>query len=147
MRLHSAIGYVTPADLLAGRHLQIFSERDRKLELARQNRKTKRQSLTKSIIASTSLANGDAQIFHFTLNQDNSVCLEGGNKYHHGIPGYLYWTHSRSKQSRAKASNPLSSMGLTGAHFLDNSDGLDHYSSRIRSRLRMERPTVAHFRF
>src|SRR5215469_12643886 len=54
VRLHSAIGYVTPADRLAGRHLQIFSERDRKLELARQNRQTKRQSLTKSIIASTS---------------------------------------------------------------------------------------------
>ena len=64
-----------------------------------------------------------------------------------GFLGYLYWTHSRSKQSRAKASNPLSSMGLTGAHFLDNSDGLDHYSSRIRSRLGMERPTVAHFGF
>jgi putative transposase len=47
VRLHSAIGYVTPADRLAGRHLEIFVERDRKLELARQNRKTKRQSLTK----------------------------------------------------------------------------------------------------
>jgi putative transposase len=46
VRLHSAIGYVSPADRLAGRHLQIFSERDRKLELARQNRQTKRQSLT-----------------------------------------------------------------------------------------------------
>src|SRR5262249_7064423 len=54
VRLHSAIGYVTPADRLAGRHLEIFSERDCKLELARQNRKTKRQSLTKSITASTS---------------------------------------------------------------------------------------------
>src|SRR6516162_4845696 len=54
VRLHSAIGYVTPAARLAGRHLEIFSERDRKLELARQNRKTKRQSLTKSITASTS---------------------------------------------------------------------------------------------
>jgi hypothetical protein len=65
VRLHSAIGYVAPADRLAGRHLQIFSERDRKLELARQNRKTKRQSLTKSIIASTSLANGKAPFFPF----------------------------------------------------------------------------------
>ena len=46
VRLHSAIGYVTPADRLAGRHLEIFAERDRKLELARQNRKIKRQSLT-----------------------------------------------------------------------------------------------------
>jgi putative transposase len=54
MRLHSAIGYVTPADRLAGRHFEIFAERDRKLELARKNRKNKRQSLTKSIIASTS---------------------------------------------------------------------------------------------
>jgi Integrase core domain len=51
VRLHSAIGYVTPADRLAGRHLEIFSERDRKLELARQNRKIKRQSLTESIVA------------------------------------------------------------------------------------------------
>jgi putative transposase len=29
VRLHSAIGYVTPADRLAGRHLEIFAERDR----------------------------------------------------------------------------------------------------------------------
>jgi hypothetical protein len=34
-------------------------------------------------------------------------------------------------------------MGLTGPHFLGNSDGLDHYSFRIRFRTRMERPTVA----
>jgi putative transposase len=54
VRLHSAIGYVTPADRLAGRQFEIFAERDRKLELTRQNRKTKRQSLTKSIIASSS---------------------------------------------------------------------------------------------
>ncbi len=53
VRLHSAIGYVTPAGRLADRHLEIFAERDRKLELARQNRrqnrKTKRQSLTNTI--------------------------------------------------------------------------------------------------
>ena len=53
VRLHSAIGYVTPADRLAGRHLEIFVERDRKLELARQNRKTKRQSLTNTIASSS----------------------------------------------------------------------------------------------
>jgi hypothetical protein len=53
VRLHSAVGYLTPADRLAGRHLEIFLERDRKLELARQNRKTKRQSLTKSIASSS----------------------------------------------------------------------------------------------
>ena len=30
VRLHSAIGYVAPADRLAGHHLEIFVERDRK---------------------------------------------------------------------------------------------------------------------
>ena len=34
-RLHSAIGYITPADKLAGREDAIFAERDRKLEDAR----------------------------------------------------------------------------------------------------------------
>ena len=34
-RLHSAIGYVTPADKLHGRHIQIFQERKRKLAQAR----------------------------------------------------------------------------------------------------------------
>ena len=35
VRLHSAIGYVTPADRLAGREQEIWTERDRKLEAAR----------------------------------------------------------------------------------------------------------------
>lgn len=34
-RLHSAIGYITPADKLQGRHTQIFQERKRKLKHAR----------------------------------------------------------------------------------------------------------------
>lgn len=37
-RLHSSIGYVTPKDLLEGRREQIQAERDRRLELARENR-------------------------------------------------------------------------------------------------------------
>jgi putative transposase len=45
-RLHSAIGYITPADRLAGRYLEIFAARDKKLDAARQNRKLKRQQLT-----------------------------------------------------------------------------------------------------
>src|SRR5439155_4152279 len=44
-RLHSAIGYITPADKLAGREAQIFAQRDRKLEAARQARQTKRAAL------------------------------------------------------------------------------------------------------
>ena len=42
-RLHSAIGYVTPADKLAGLEKAIFAERDRKLEEARARRQRARQ--------------------------------------------------------------------------------------------------------
>ncbi len=38
VRLHSAIGFVTPADMLAGRREEIHAARDRKLEQARQQR-------------------------------------------------------------------------------------------------------------
>ena len=40
VRLQSAIGYVTPADYLAGLAPEIHAERDRKLEEARQRRRT-----------------------------------------------------------------------------------------------------------
>jgi putative transposase len=43
VRLHSAVGYIAPADKLAGRDLEIFKERDRKLDEARELRKQKRQ--------------------------------------------------------------------------------------------------------
>lgn len=42
-RLNSAIGYVAPADKLAGKEKQIFKERDRKLEQARAQRAMARQ--------------------------------------------------------------------------------------------------------
>jgi hypothetical protein len=43
-RLHSAIGYVTPRDKLQGREPEIFAQRDRKLEAARERRKVLRQT-------------------------------------------------------------------------------------------------------
>ena len=43
VRLHSAIGFVTPADMLAGRQKQIHDARDRKLEEARRQRQLRRQ--------------------------------------------------------------------------------------------------------
>ena len=46
VRLHSAIGYVTPADRLAGREAEIFAERDRKLDAARERRRLARQVAT-----------------------------------------------------------------------------------------------------
>jgi putative transposase len=43
-RLHSAIGYVTPKDMLQGRAPEIFAARDRKLAEARERRKALRQA-------------------------------------------------------------------------------------------------------
>ncbi|MGH6932058.1 MAG: IS3 family transposase [Dongiaceae bacterium] len=43
-RLHSALGYITPKDKLAGREQDIFDTRDRKLAEARERRRLLRQS-------------------------------------------------------------------------------------------------------
>ena len=43
VRLHSAIGYIAPADKLHGKAEEIFKERDQKLETAREQRRIKRQ--------------------------------------------------------------------------------------------------------
>ncbi len=50
-RLHSALGYVTPADLLAGRAAAIWTERDRKLEAARAGRRAHGQELAAAATA------------------------------------------------------------------------------------------------
>jgi transposase InsO family protein len=42
-RLHSAIGYVTPIDMMAGRQKEIHAARDSKLERAREKRQLRRQ--------------------------------------------------------------------------------------------------------
>jgi transposase InsO family protein len=52
-RLHSAIGYVTPANKLAGRDQAIFAERDRKLAAARERRAERRQLADASSIPNT----------------------------------------------------------------------------------------------
>jgi hypothetical protein len=44
IRLHSAVGYVTPYDMLAGRAAEIHAARDCKLEQARRERQLRRQS-------------------------------------------------------------------------------------------------------
>ena len=44
VRLHSAIGYVAPKDKLEGREKEIFAERDRKLDYAREKRRLRRQA-------------------------------------------------------------------------------------------------------
>jgi hypothetical protein len=40
---NSAIGYITPTDMLAGHQAEIHAERDRKLEEARKQRQVRRQ--------------------------------------------------------------------------------------------------------
>jgi putative transposase len=51
VRLHSAIGYVAPADKLAGREREIFAARDRKLQEARERRQTRRQEAKTTVVA------------------------------------------------------------------------------------------------
>ena len=43
VRLNSAVGYITPKDMLAGRQQEIYAARDRKLEEARKRRQLRRQ--------------------------------------------------------------------------------------------------------
>ena len=45
VRLHSAIGYITPLDKLQGREQIIFAERDRKLNEAREQRRIQRKAV------------------------------------------------------------------------------------------------------
>ena len=52
VRLHSAIGYVTPSDMLAGREREIWQARDRKLEAAREQRRLRRQARASASAAS-----------------------------------------------------------------------------------------------
>jgi transposase InsO family protein len=56
VRLHSALGYVTPADKLAGRESEIYAERDRKLEAARQRRQAMRLAARSAAVAEAALA-------------------------------------------------------------------------------------------
>jgi len=57
VRLHSALGYVTPADKLARREGAIFAQRDRSLEAARKRRQAKRNTLATPVVAAPALAN------------------------------------------------------------------------------------------
>lgn len=50
-RLHSAIGYVTPADKLAGREQEVWDTRDRRLEEARERRRQHHQQLGPMTVA------------------------------------------------------------------------------------------------
>ena len=57
VRLHSALGYITPADKLYGREKEIFDERDRKLQEAREKRARNRRRQNEDDLCPTQ-ANG-----------------------------------------------------------------------------------------
>jgi len=67
VRLHSAIGYLTPADKLAGREEAIFAARDQKILQARETRKTKRDQNNSHSLAATLTFPIDAEPVH--MNQ------------------------------------------------------------------------------
>lgn len=51
VRLHSAIGYVTPKDKLEGREPEIFAQRDRKPAEARERRRAARRQAREKAVA------------------------------------------------------------------------------------------------
>jgi hypothetical protein len=53
VRLHSALGYVTPSDKLYGREKAIFDERDRKLQEARERRALNRRQQNENDLCPT----------------------------------------------------------------------------------------------
>jgi uncharacterized protein (DUF1330 family) len=74
-RLHSSLGYVTPKDKLEGRDKQIFTERDKKLEVAREVRKQKRQE-GKQRLALHHHAPAAGEIFN-SLSQQGQLSISG----------------------------------------------------------------------
>lgn len=62
VRLHSAIGYVTPLDKLEGREAEIFAQRDRKLEEARRQRQLRRQERSRNFLPKSSEMTGELPV-------------------------------------------------------------------------------------
>ena len=52
LRLHSAIGFIAPADMLAGRAEEIWAARDRKLDAARALRRERRRTTSPAEVTS-----------------------------------------------------------------------------------------------
>lgn len=79
VRLNSAIGYIAPADKIHGRDLQIFKERDQKLEAARQLRRKKRR------LAATNNNSENKPPHQAPTTSDELVC--GAHSRHRGLTG------------------------------------------------------------
>jgi len=62
VRLHSAIGYLTPLDRLEGREAEIFAQRDRKLEEARRQRQLRRQEALRDFLSKSPARTGELPV-------------------------------------------------------------------------------------
>jgi putative transposase len=96
VRLHSALGYVAPADKLVGREKDIFPARDRKLEEARARRKARRAAERPAAIDFASLRRqvSMAQILRRLGHLD---CLRGSSVQRRGPCPVHGSTHAGSR--------------------------------------------------
>ncbi|MFM8479310.1 MAG: hypothetical protein ACKOEO_26270 [Planctomycetaceae bacterium] len=72
-RLHSAIGYVTPLDMLEGRQKAIHEERDRKLEEARRTRADRRRQEKSSTPQKASRQPPDRDVSSSVSQEDRAL--------------------------------------------------------------------------
>jgi len=79
IRLHSAIGYVTPLAMLEGRQQAIFDERDRKLEQARELR-AKTRAAKSSGKSKDSLSNQEPTAYLNSVVGEKTKVSGGENK-------------------------------------------------------------------
>ena len=73
-RLHSAIGYITPKDKLEGREEEIFKERDRRLEAAREQRRLRRRQTRQGLVPQ----NPEPQPLRLTIGQHPDIFSSAG---------------------------------------------------------------------
>jgi hypothetical protein len=71
IRLNSAIGYITPKDMLAGHQQEIQADQDRKLEAARKQRKNRRQP--QGLLPCRSRFGGKEHTTHYRTRYSKSV--------------------------------------------------------------------------
>ena len=115
VRLHAAIGYVTPKDRLEGRAEQIHAERDRKLTEARQRRAAKRHALANNTQPTTTPPTRAED--RATLGSDPSAVpgamTEEGRRTRPGLP-FGYGTKAINPTSPLLLQTRQAEMSISG---------------------------------
>ena len=86
-RLHSAVGYVTPRDKLAGRADAIHAERDRKLAAARESRRQRRRATRVSCVSESPRMSCVPQSWRQQTGGLESPCSSVASASPHPVPG------------------------------------------------------------